>query len=288
MTLLRGDATLAPALPPGKFISKDVLRSVMLSTVLAVSFTLVLVIGVPALSWASARTSEIHSISRLSLYANAVFSQWILTLLGAGVVLAADRQVFRRGFTSAGLGVTLTWGTGVALAALVVVAVILWCQRQGWLRPESGLTYLLLPETRTEKLWGALIVSPTAAFCEEFLFRGFLLMQMHAWLGSLAWAWIASSVAFGLAHFYQRWSGMVRAGVLGALLAWPVVCLGSLYPAMLAHWIVDAVAMLWLGRWLIRRDAAPAPGFYWAHHLHLSCLPHRLAAEKSRFQGEKA
>jgi membrane protease YdiL (CAAX protease family) len=133
------------------------------------------------------------------------------------------------------------------------------CEGRGWLPRESDLVYLLIPETPREKLWAALILAPTAAFCEEFLFRGYLLTQLHAWLHSLLWAWVVSSVAFGLAHFYQGWSGMVRAGLLGALLAYSVVRWGTLYPAMLAHWIIDTVAFLWLGPWMIKMGI-PAEG----------------------------
>ena len=118
------------------------------------------------------------------------------------------------------------------------------------------LVYLLIPETPREKLWAVLIVSPTAAFCEEFLFRGYLLTQFHDWLHSLLWAWVVSSVAFGLAHFYQGWSGMIRAGLLGALLAYPVVRWGNLYPAMLAHWMIDTVALLWLGSWMMGKEVS--------------------------------
>jgi membrane protease YdiL (CAAX protease family) len=100
------------------------------------------------------------------------------------------------------------------------------------------------------------IVAPTAAFCEEFLFRGFLLTQLNHWFHSVGWAWVACSVAFGLAHSYQGWSGMIRAGLLGALLAYPVVRFGSLYPSILAHWLIDAVALVWLGRWLIPKDTS--------------------------------
>jgi membrane protease YdiL (CAAX protease family) len=226
----------------------------MFTTLIAVVFTLVLVVGVPVLSYTTARSMEIHTMPRLGLYLSAVFSQWLLTFLGLGVVFLVARKVFMQGFAALALSATLEWGTGIGLAALAAVSLIIWCERRGWLPRESDLTYLLIPETPREKLWGVLIVAPTAAFCEEFLFRGFLLTQLHDWLHSLLWAWIVSSVAFGLAHFYQRWGGMVRAGLLGALLAWPVVRWGSLYPAMLAHWIIDAVALVWLGAWIGRKD----------------------------------
>jgi membrane protease YdiL (CAAX protease family) len=40
---------------------------------------------------------------------------------------------------------------------------------------------------------------------------------------------------------------MVRASLLGALLAYPVIHFGSLYPSMLAHGLIDALALVWLG-----------------------------------------
>jgi membrane protease YdiL (CAAX protease family) len=222
----------------------------MVTTLIAVLFTLVLVAGVPALSYSTARNSEIPKLPRLELYLSAVLSQWILTAVGMGIVLVVERKVFMKSFAAMPLLPFLEWGTGIAGIALGGLILVIWCEQRGWLPPESGLVCLLIPQTRREKIWAALIISPTAAFCEEFLFRGYLLTQMQDWLHSLIWAWVVSSVAFGLAHCYQGWSGMIRAGLLGALLAYPVVRWGSLYPAMLAHWLIDTVALLWLGAWL--------------------------------------
>jgi len=54
---------------------------------------------------------------------------------------------------------------------------------------------------------------------------------------------------------------------LGALLAYPVVRLGNLYPSMFAHWLIDTVALVWLGpcmvhqslhaEWADRQDSEP-------------------------------
>jgi uncharacterized protein len=226
------------------------------ATATAIVFTLGLVVGVPALSYLTGRNSEIRKLPRLNLYGSAVLSQWILTLVALGVVFLIARNVFTRGFAVVALRPSLEWGVGIALAALVALGLVAWGEGQGWLPRESDLVYLLIPETPREKLWAALIVAPTAAFCEEFLFRGYLLTQFNDWLHSLLWAWVASSLAFGLAHFYQGWGGMTRAGLLGALLAYPVVRYGSLYPPMLAHWLIDTVALLWLGPWMLRREVA--------------------------------
>jgi hypothetical protein len=228
----------------------------MYTTLIAILFTLVLVVGVPALSYSTARNSEIRKMPRLGLYLSAVFSQWLLALVGWGVVFLIAPEVLVKGFAAMPLSPALEWGAGTAAAALLALGLVIWCERRGWLPRESDLVYLLIPETPREKLWAALIIAPTAAFCEEFLFRGYLLTQLHNWLHSLLWAWVVSSVAFGLAHCYQGWSGMTRAGLLGALLAYPVVRWGSLYPAMLAHWMIDTVALLWLGPWMVHKDDA--------------------------------
>jgi hypothetical protein len=230
----------------------------MFITLIAVLFTLVLVAGVPALSYSSARNSAIRELPRLNLYLSAVFSQWLLTIIGLGVVYLVARKVFAQGFAAIPLSLVLQWSAGIAGAALLALILVIWCERQGWLPREADLVYLLIPETPREKLWSVLIISPTAAFCEEFLFRGFLLTQLHDWLHSLWWAWLVTSVAFGLAHYYQGWSGMIRAGLLGALLAYPVVRYGSLYPSMLAHWMIDTGALLWLGSWMKGAYAPPS------------------------------
>jgi len=223
----------------------------MFKTLTAVIFTFLLVAGVPALSYSTGRNRELPGLPRMTLYLSAVLSQWILTGAALAVVFLVARRVFKQAFAPIPLGLIMDWAIGIAAVAVVSLSLVILCERRGWLPRESELVYHLIPKTPREKLWAAFMVAPTAAFCEEFLFRGFLLTQLHDWLHSLLWAWALSSLAFGWAHCYQGWSGMTRAALLGALLAYPVVCTGSLYPAMLAHWIIDAAALLWLGPWMI-------------------------------------
>lgn len=226
----------------------------MFATVITALFTALLVVGVPALSYSTTRNRQIREVPRLVLYISAIFSQWLLTLLGLGVVWLVARDVFVKGFAAGALTETVQWAAIIALVSLLALGMVIFLERRGLLPRESESVYLLIPETPREKLWSVLIVAPTAAFCEEFLFRGYLLTQLNHWFHSVSWPWVLCSVAFGLAHSYQGWSGMIRAGLLGALLAYPVVRLGSLYPSMLAHWLIDAVALVWLGPWLMRND----------------------------------
>jgi len=229
----------------------------MLSNLVIILFVLVLVAGVPALSFVTARRSEIRQIPRLSLYLSAVVSQWLLAGLGMLVVFLTSRSILAASFRSVSFFALIRWAAVVVAASLVGMSVSLLLERRGWWPAESELVHLLMPKTRQEKLWSVLVLAPTAAFCEEFLYRGYLLAQLGQWFHSVSWAWVASSVVFGLAHVYQGWGGMLRAALLGALLAYPVVRLGSLYPSIVAHGLIDALALVWLGPKFLPPRPAP-------------------------------
>jgi len=151
------------------------------------------------------------------------------------------------GFRAVSLERLIAWTVVITAISTVGLALVLLLERRGWWPEESDLVQLLMPGTAAEKAWAVALVAPTAALTEEFLYRGYLFAIIAGALHSTKWAWVLSSIAFGLAHIYQRPNGMVRAGLLGALLAWPLMRTGSLYPSMVAHFLVDAVAFGWLG-----------------------------------------
>ena len=221
------------------------------------SFLVVLlVVGVPVLAWQTADNQEIRSIPRTALYFSAAVSEWILAALALGVALVAGPRFRDLGFRGLPLTTFFSWTAGLAALTIALLALLLFFERRGWWPEESSLVHLLIPETGREKLWAVLVLAPTAAVCEEWIYRGYLLTQLAKWSHSEIFAWIASSVAFGLTHVYQKGAGMLRAGALGALLAYPVVRTGSLYPAIAAHFLIDAVALAWLGPKFLRRVAA--------------------------------
>jgi membrane protease YdiL (CAAX protease family) len=206
-----------------------------------------LFVGVPVLSLSTARDSQVRQMPRLALYASAAISQWALAGLGLLIFFLSPLSASSVGFRSLAPVTVLTWAGALVALSMAGVCLGLFLELRGWWPPEAELVYLLIPKTRQEKFWSVLLLAPTAGLCEEFLYRGFLLAQLTQWSHSGSWAWAASSLAFGLAHVYQGWSGVVRASLLGALLAYPVIHLGSLYPSMLAHALIDALAFAWLG-----------------------------------------
>ncbi|HEY1253734.1 MAG TPA: type II CAAX endopeptidase family protein [Terracidiphilus sp.] len=81
-------------------------------------------------------------------------------------------------------------------------------------------------------LW--IIVSTTAGFCEELIFRGYLMRQLHALSGSIWLAVLGQGVFFGLMH-PRGWKAMTVISVLGVLYGALAAWRNDLKPGMLAH-----------------------------------------------------
>ena len=105
-------------------------------------------------------------------------------------------------------------------------------------------------------------LSLTAGFCEELLFRGFVVWVLQPALG----LWIAAALAallFALGHAYQGVQGVVRTGIIGLVFTAIVLVTRSLWPAIVLHAAIDAMGGVLA--WLILRErpvmsagAAPA------------------------------
>jgi len=95
----------------------------------------------------------------------------------------------------------------------------------------------LVPRTGAELGWW-LGLSLSAGFCEEFVFRGYLIWLFQPFLG-LWGAAALSLVMFALAHAYQGAKGIVMTGIVGAVLTLVVLILGSLWPAIALHALID-------------------------------------------------
>jgi membrane protease YdiL (CAAX protease family) len=81
-------------------------------------------------------------------------------------------------------------------------------------------------------------VSLSAGFCEEFIFRGYLIWVFQSLL-DLWGAAALSLVVFALAHAYQGVKGILSTGIVGSLLTLVVLIFGSLLPAIALHALID-------------------------------------------------
>ena len=90
----------------------------------------------------------------------------------------------------------------------------------------------------------------TAAFLEEFLFRGYLMNRLVDLQGKqtkLVWgiALVGQAIIFGLVHAYQSPIGMFKVGVIGLVLGLAYLIVGrKLWPLILAHGLIDSLDMV--------------------------------------------
>ncbi len=139
---------------------------------------------------------------------------------------------------------------GVVLGGLVFVVARLVANRRTPAQPASDAPTswrsrlipdfsALIPVTMQERwLWVAVALS--AGICEEIVFRGWLLATLHDIVGLTGTALlVAASVAFGLAHVYQKVTGVVATTIAGLLFCVLYVKTGSLLLPILLHCLID-------------------------------------------------
>lgn len=118
----------------------------------------------------------------------------------------------------------------------------------------------LLPNNALE-CTAFVLLSLTAGFCEEVLFRGFLICFLHVSAPNvpLAGALVVSSAVFGLNHAYQGVRGVLSTAVAGLAFGLVFLMSGDLIPGIVLHAVVDLqVAYVLRPSFRAARGAAPA------------------------------
>lgn len=202
-------------------------------------WTAILLALLPAVAVAQVRAiGDPGQYPRLSLYLSSAVVLWVIAGI-TGIVArmsAIDARVL--GLTRLPLGALLLWSAGALAGGLTLIGFARFAGIE-----ESDMLVHLLPVTPRER-FAFVGVSLTAGFCEELVFRGFLIAALGAATGSTALAILLSSGVFGLLHAYQRPSGAVRAAAMGALLTVPLIATGSVFPSMIAHTSIDLIGGL--------------------------------------------
>jgi membrane protease YdiL (CAAX protease family) len=208
--------------------------------------TVFIVAAVEGLSFASYRQHGLPNAhlpflgSRLSSYVTITTAEWLLAL----IIWIALR---RRGLTMSRL-VGARWNSakdffrdcGFALAFFALYAMPVNLLSDHVAKSTGAAETLILPRTAAE-LVAWLLMSATAGFCEELIFRGYLTAQFTAWTGNLWLAIIAQAVLFGLGHGYYGAPMIGIVMLLGFGLALLTRWRQSLRPAILAHGFMDAI-----------------------------------------------
>ena len=93
----------------------------------------------------------------------------------------------------------------------------------------------------TGLLFNLTVLAITPAFCEEFLFRGYIQRQAERGIG-VAGGILFSGIIFGLYHL--RLSQVIPLSILGIYLAYLAWRTGSIWPAIIVHFANNAIAVI--------------------------------------------
>ncbi len=223
------------------------LDSVVIALLLAV---------VPLFSLAQLPMVEGVEIERIPAYWASIVTLW---LLGTACWLVGTRA---GGPGAVGMvwirpGALVTWATVLTGAALGIIVVFRGLATRLGVR-DTPILRQLLPRTGRERGVFALL-SVAAGTAEEVAYRGYAIPVLIPLVG-VGGAVALSSVAFGVVHGYQGALGMARTAVMGAVLGWGFLASGSLWPAVLAHVLIDLLAGIVLADRLLSPEAAGGVG----------------------------
>lgn len=208
------------------------------------------------LSWVRSLQRSSTPQARVRTYQRLIAGLWITAALSAALLrgqhlFSLPQQVISTPWLHSG-----AFRTATVVSASVAFTLILFGGLQCFLKPGAAAFYTralarlsyLLPATHTERLWFAAL-SLSAGFCEELIFRGFLLrylvgdLAIHHGIGLLG-AILASSLVFGLNHLYQGRSEILKTGFVGLSLACVAALTGGLALPILLHAAVDLQVLL--------------------------------------------
>jgi membrane protease YdiL (CAAX protease family) len=186
------------------------------------------------------RSQTDPSQARLWLWSGWMILLWTLVATGVALWLFEARTWEALRLTiPRGWRLWSTLGLAFALAITYARTVVRITRSSRSRRIKVGNPHVekLSPHTRSELGWWV-AVSLSAGFCEEFIFRGYLIWVFQPVFG--LWGAAAFSVvAFAMAHTYQGVKGILGTGIIGSLLTLVVLISGSLLPAIALHALAD-------------------------------------------------
>lgn len=180
--------------------------------------------------------------ARLAAYSETILLEWGLAIVVLISFLSAERSP-----KDLGLVAPLTGSFAITMGIAVIVSVLLLGQIRmirglegeagASVRRQMAAVEKMMPHTSGERTV-FLALALTAGFCEELLYRGFLIGYLAPMTGSLA-AVMVAAVVFGMTHAYQGRAGIVKTGLVGAVMGIIYVVSGSIWPAIILHAVLD-------------------------------------------------
>lgn len=190
------------------------------------------------------RIPHTNKAERLALYASTMAFQWLI----AAIILW---RITAHGIPAAGLGLQivrplLTSAVAAAMAVVVFANQMYSLRHLGANAADEKnvliqLALKVFPQDATERMAFFAVVI-TVAFCEEWIYRGFVQRMFQDW-GSTAIAGIVgSAILFAGAHLYQGRRGLLSTFSVGLIFSIVRWWTGSLVPSVAAHFVADLTA----------------------------------------------
>jgi len=122
----------------------------------------------------------------------------------------------------------------VAAAVLAGLGYLLGLAKGAQVEQAKKLAELLAPRSSLGLLiW--VLLSMTAGYVEEIIFRGYLQRQFAVLSGNIYFGLVASAIVFGAGHGYEGTRRMALIAVYGAMFGFLTLWRKSLRPGMMAH-----------------------------------------------------
>lgn len=152
---------------------------------------------------------------------------------------------------------------------LIVIAQLFYWQNAVYPMPEEleqmFKTLFGQPETGWDYLWMLVLMAVLPGICEETMFRGYALSGLRQRLSSFQAIFMVALV-FGIFHMSPY--RLMPTTAIGLVLGYLTVRTGSIFPAMLAHFLNNAMVLILPAipifnkqTWLIENAPVPLPWF---------------------------
>lgn len=199
---------------------------------------------------------------RVETYTQSMFSLWSVAI--PVLILWA---VNNREWHDLGFKIEMGWIAALGWSLALLVVGYLLVQWASVVRSEKTRQQLhaqldkaetisdLMPRNAAEKDLFHLL-SVTAGITEEIIYRGYLIWAFALLVPTWAAALIGL-IVFTLVHIYQGWSQLPGVFAMGALFTLIFMLSGSIWPAIVAHILVDALQNSMI--WRARQDTDPDP-----------------------------
>lgn len=222
---------------------------VWFATLLAHLLILFLIIAVPI---RGARRYQVlirrvarHPELRARFYVMGMLGQWLMLVPLAIIVVGLNWPASLLGLQAPAnlwlfLPLSLVLVLAVYAQVLYIGRVARTSEGRDLLRQSMSGPLHMLPRTSRERaLW--FLLSLTAGFCEELLYRGFMPAYLvHIFPGVPFFVAIVIAAAlFGLGHIYQKLTGVLGTSIMGLLFGFLYFFTGSLYLSMILHALFD-------------------------------------------------